>query len=187
MPCKAIIHAVGPRWRGGKANEEGVISKAVHESLKLAESDSANYTSIAFPALGTGIFKVPQSVSACGMVAGVRKFFEENPDSTMRVVIMVYQQSDIAPFRSAIKKYSNVKPFALVEDLTVFEEDSESEAELELTPRKPHRPPPPQASPAATRVHSHVQETMNVNTKGNAAAHKLELQKGAVTDCKVWQ
>ena len=185
LPCKAIIHAVGPKWAEGRANEEGAISKAVQESLKLAESDSANYTSIAFPALGTGIFKIPLSVSARGMVAGVRKFFEDNPDSTMRVVIMVYQQSDIAPFSSAIKKYSNVKPFTLVEDLTVFEEDSGSETELVMTPQKPPRPPPPQASPAATRVHSNVQETMNTNSKENAAAHKLELQKGAVTDCKV--
>ena len=182
LPCKAIIHTVGPRWSGGQANEEGIISKAVHESLKLAESDSANYKSIAFPALGTGIFRVPLDVSARGMAAGVREFFEESPDSTLRVVIMLYTKNDVAPFVSAIKKYSDVKPFTRVEDTTFFNEDSRSEVEVD-TPRKPPRPPPPSASPAITRVDSDAQEA--VNTMGTSAADKLELHKGALMDYKV--
>lgn len=182
LPCKAIIHAVGPRWADGQANEEGIISKAIYESLNLAESDSANYRSIAFPALGTGIFRVPLDVSARGMVDGVRKFFEENPHSTLMVVIMLYEQSDIAPFQLAIKRFSDVKPFTQVEDMTSSEEDSRSVAEIN-TPRKPPRPPPPQASPAITQVHSDVQET--VNSMGTSAADMLEVQKGALTDYKV--
>uniref|UniRef100_A0A8C6Y5K6 Macro domain-containing protein n=1 Tax=Naja naja TaxID=35670 RepID=A0A8C6Y5K6_NAJNA len=58
LPCKQVIHAVGPRWTS--ANKENCIQllkKAVKESLKLAEK--FNHRSIAIPAISSGIFGFP--------------------------------------------------------------------------------------------------------------------------------
>ena len=207
LPCKAIIHTVGPKWAGGRANEEETIATAVHGSLHLlAETDSAHYRSIAFPALSTGIYGVPLGVSARGMLAGVRKFFDENANSTLRVVIMLYKEEDIEPFVSSIKYDLECQPFTVVKDTTFIH--SELTADISSS-RKSTRPPPTQASPstlprpsylkastaslpkppstlgspATPKIHSERQAvgfTMEIS-----AADKLELQKGALTDYKV--
>ena len=195
LPCKAIIHTVGPKWAGGRANEEETIAKAVHGSLHLlAETDSAHYKSIAFPALSTGIYGVPLDVSARGMLAGVRKFFDNNPNSTLRVVIMLYKEEDIEPFVSSIKNDLDVQPFTKGEDGTLFEEDFK--AKLSVAPSiKPQRPPRPQASPSIPPRPSLPQaspgtvqmqsEQVVQSVMDASAADKLEVRKGTLTDYKV--
>jgi O-acetyl-ADP-ribose deacetylase (regulator of RNase III) len=55
LPCKYIIHAVGPVW--GEGEEEGKLSTTIRSSLELAEK--LGVESIAFPAISTGIFGFP--------------------------------------------------------------------------------------------------------------------------------
>ncbi|QDU93323.1 macro domain-containing protein [Lignipirellula cremea] len=57
LPCKYVIHAVGPIWRGGHYGEPDQLRSAYQESLRLA----ARYErrSIAFPALSTGVYGYP--------------------------------------------------------------------------------------------------------------------------------
>ena len=207
LPCKAIIHTVGPKWAGGRANEEKTIAKAVHGSLHLlAETDSGRYKSIAFPALSTGIYGVPLDVSARGMLAGVRKFFGENLHSTLSVVIMLYKEEDIEPFVSSIWNELECQPFTIVKDTTFIY--SELTANV-ASSRKSTRPPPTQASPSTLPRPSHLKastaplpkppstqwspttpkthsERQAVGfTMETSAADKLELEKGALTDYKV--
>ena len=94
LPCRAIVHAVGPRWNGGMDNEQWWIRKTVHTSLQEAR----NYATVAFPAMGTGVFRVPAHVSAQGMLDGIVAFAKENPSSIEKVTIMLYQEEHIDPF-----------------------------------------------------------------------------------------
>ncbi len=55
LPCRYVIHAVGPVW--GEGGEEQKLGSAVFGSLELAEK--LDLRSIAFPAISTGIFGVP--------------------------------------------------------------------------------------------------------------------------------
>jgi len=60
LPCKAIIHVVGPRNGEGKENEK--LAKAINSVLKLAQQN--NFRSISIPAISTGIFGFPKDKCA---------------------------------------------------------------------------------------------------------------------------
>ena len=100
LPCKSIVHAVGPRWRGGKNKEPTLLSKAVYSSLRRTEEN--RFQSISFPAISSGIFGVPVDVCAKAIFDGVCNFFKDS-NYQMRVVIMLYEDKQIKEFISAAK------------------------------------------------------------------------------------
>ncbi|VXB47048.1 conserved hypothetical protein [Burkholderia sp. 8Y] len=57
LPAKHVIHAVGPRWSGGKRNEAQLLANCYRRSLELAAE--ARCASIAFPAISCGIYRFP--------------------------------------------------------------------------------------------------------------------------------
>lgn len=57
LPATWVIHAVGPVWRGGAAGEPDLLAGCYRSSLALAERQGVR--SIAFPAIGAGIFGYP--------------------------------------------------------------------------------------------------------------------------------
>ncbi len=46
FPAKAVVHTVGPVWRGGEQNEDQLLQDAYLNSLRLVAANS--YTSVAF-------------------------------------------------------------------------------------------------------------------------------------------
>ncbi|MGC8916933.1 MAG: macro domain-containing protein [Thermoanaerobaculum sp.] len=56
LPCRWVIHAVGPVW--GEGNEEAKLRSAVRQALVRAEE--LNATRVALPAISTGIFGYPK-------------------------------------------------------------------------------------------------------------------------------
>ena len=57
LPARWIVHTVGPVWHGGDAGEPELLASAYRRSLEVAGELGA--TSIAFPAISTGIFGYP--------------------------------------------------------------------------------------------------------------------------------
>lgn len=57
LRCKYIIHAVGPRWNGGRSEEEWHLSNCIENCF--AELMKLGKTSIAIPPISTGIFGFP--------------------------------------------------------------------------------------------------------------------------------
>lgn len=62
LPAKAVIHTVGPVWRGGEHNEARLLEDAYRNSLQLARDN--DFHSIAFPAISTGIYGYPKAAAA---------------------------------------------------------------------------------------------------------------------------
>lgn len=82
LEFKGVIHAVGPRM--GDGDEEEKLTQAVANALLRAHE--RGWTSISFPAISSGIFMVPMDVCARAYLSGVRRHFEEQPDSSLREV-----------------------------------------------------------------------------------------------------
>lgn len=99
LPCKAIIHAVGPRWRQGKLNEESSLYLTVFKCLQTASA--ADYGSIALPAISTGIFSVPENICAKVSLKAVRDFCVSCPESTLHTIrFVMYGVSELKEFCS---------------------------------------------------------------------------------------
>ena len=62
LPARFVLHAVGPRWRGGGAGEPEALASCYAESVRLARE--AGLRSIAFPAISTGIYGYPAERAA---------------------------------------------------------------------------------------------------------------------------
>lgn len=70
LPCRWVIHAVGPIWRGGGEGEGEQLASAYRASLALAREVGAG--SVAFPAISTGIYGYPLEAATAVAVATVR-------------------------------------------------------------------------------------------------------------------
>jgi O-acetyl-ADP-ribose deacetylase (regulator of RNase III) len=62
LPARHVIHAVGPVWQGGEANEAGLLASCYRNSILLAEQHELE--SIAFPAISCGIYGYPVDQAA---------------------------------------------------------------------------------------------------------------------------
>ena len=72
LPAKYVIHAVGPVWQDGNADEDRLLASCYRKCLEIA--DQLNVKSIAFPAISTGIYGFPKQRAAKIAVNEVRNY-----------------------------------------------------------------------------------------------------------------
>lgn len=87
LPSRYVIHAVGPIWEGGAANEEALLASAYLRSLQLAAGERC--LSIAFPAISTGAYGYPQEEGARVALRASDHYLRTNPTSSLRRVVFV--------------------------------------------------------------------------------------------------
>lgn len=87
LPAKYVIHAVGPRWRGGTSGERGRLASCYRRSLEIARGHQIE--SIAFPAISTGIYGYPLREAADVAVATVAGELEAH-DLPRKVILCTY-------------------------------------------------------------------------------------------------
>jgi O-acetyl-ADP-ribose deacetylase (regulator of RNase III) len=101
LPCKYVIHAVGPIW--GEGGEEAKLAAAITGSLETG--DALKLHSIAFPAISTGIFGFPKELAASIFMDSIPAYFSGKPVTSLQVVkIVLYDASTLAAFMSAFQK-----------------------------------------------------------------------------------
>ena len=68
LPCKKVIHTVGPVYRDGKHNEEELLRSCYIKSIELAEKyrieNDLDEITIAFPCISTGVYGYPKKDAA---------------------------------------------------------------------------------------------------------------------------
>ena len=93
LPCKWVIHTVGPRWRGGKSGEADVLASCYRESLRLAVKRGAR--SVAFPSISTGVFGYPVDEAAQVAVKTVRDFVDAHPGELDQVKWVLFDDKTL--------------------------------------------------------------------------------------------
>ncbi len=63
LPAKFVIHTVGPIWRGGSHGEPALLRQAYRSVLAIAV-EHAEISTIAFPAISTGVYGYPRAEAA---------------------------------------------------------------------------------------------------------------------------
>ena len=104
LPCRKVIHAVGPRWMGGGQNEETILYFTIHKVLTLADKESLE--SIALPAISCGVFGVPEDICARSTLKSIRDFCQANANSNIHTIrCVLYDQTALHAFCEALKSY----------------------------------------------------------------------------------
>jgi O-acetyl-ADP-ribose deacetylase (regulator of RNase III) len=82
LPCKYVIHAVGPVY--GQGGEDEALAAAVAGALRLG--DQLGLASLALPAISTGIFGFPKARAARVTLSALLGYFAVNPSGSLRRV-----------------------------------------------------------------------------------------------------
>lgn len=88
LPCKYVIHTVGPKWKGGQNGEKELLESCYRESLKLAIAN--NCETIAFPLISSGVYGYPKDQALRVAVDVITQFLLEHD---MLVYIVVFDKS----------------------------------------------------------------------------------------------
>ena len=95
LPAKYVIHAVGPVW--GDGDEDNKLQAAVTGSLRVA--DELKCSSIALPAISTGIYGFPKDRAAGIIFSTIENFLKANSPSGLKTIkLVLYDQPTVEFF-----------------------------------------------------------------------------------------
>jgi len=100
LKARFIFHAVGPRWRGGMANEPEQLQSAYRTCLELAVKHDCQ--SIAFPSISTGTYGYPIQQAAPLAIQTVIEFIRETPTPLRLVRFCLFSDADLDVYLLAI-------------------------------------------------------------------------------------
>ena len=103
LPCKYVIHTVGPVWKGGFFGEEQKLQSCYKNSLELAKQNQCE--SIAFPLISSGAYRYPKDKALKVATDTISNFLLENE---MLVYIVVF---DKKAFSISKKLFNDIQQY----------------------------------------------------------------------------
>jgi len=100
LPCRHIIHTVGPIWRGGMNGEAEKLADCYRNSLQLAADHGIR--SIAFPSISTGVYSYPLDQAAEIAVRTVKEYVERHPHAMDAIVWVLFDGRTKAAYDKAM-------------------------------------------------------------------------------------
>lgn len=84
LPCRYVIHTVGPRWCGGAHGERELLAACYRSSLALALEHGC--ASVAFPLIASGVYGFPKDLALRTAIDAIGDFLLAH-DMTVYLVI----------------------------------------------------------------------------------------------------
>ena len=99
LAARHVIHTVGPVWRGGGHGEAELLARCYRNSLALAAE--RGLSSVAFPAISTGVYGYPVEEAAAAALGALRDaLLAGSPVSLVRCVL--FSAEDFEIYRRAL-------------------------------------------------------------------------------------
>lgn len=87
LPCRYVIHTVGPIWYGGQRGEREKLVSCYRTSLKLAWEKGC--ASVAFPLISAGVYGYPKEQALEVAVETIQAFLQEHD---MQVILVLFDR-----------------------------------------------------------------------------------------------
>ena len=94
LPCRWVIHTVGPVWQGGDAGEWDQLQSCYRSALELAESLGCE--SLAFPLIASGAYGTPKDLAAEAARQAIESFLWKHE---MTVYLVLYGEESLTASR----------------------------------------------------------------------------------------
>jgi O-acetyl-ADP-ribose deacetylase len=107
LPAKHVIHAVGRVWHGGDRGEDGQLASCYSRAIQLCQAN--NLTSVAFPAISTGVYRFTADRAARIAVSATVDALKTAP-TLRRVVFCCFSKESAALHEQALAGFG--KPCA---------------------------------------------------------------------------
>ena len=107
LPCKYVIHTVGPVWRDGNHGEPELLANCYRNSLRVAVDHGIR--TVAFPSIATGVYHFPVPLAAQIAVRTVREFLKEHPDKLDVVMWVLFDGHTEKIYQAEVAKDGNDK------------------------------------------------------------------------------
>ena len=92
LPCKYVIHTVGPIWRGGSEGEEALLAACYRNALAIARQQGCD--SVAFPLISAGVYGYPKDQALRVAATEIERFLQE---ADMMIYLVAYTRDAIVP------------------------------------------------------------------------------------------
>jgi O-acetyl-ADP-ribose deacetylase len=104
LPARHVIHAVGPVWHGGKEGEDGLLASCYRRALELCQANALS--SVAFPAISTGVYHFPADRAAGIAVTTTVNELAAAPD-VMRVIFCCFSEASARLHEAELAAYGS--------------------------------------------------------------------------------
>jgi O-acetyl-ADP-ribose deacetylase (regulator of RNase III) len=99
LPCRHVVHAVGPVWHGGSRNEAETLAGAYRASIALAAENGVRV--LALPSISTGVYGYPVDQAAAVALGVAREaLLAGTPVAVLRWVL--FSAADLQTYERAL-------------------------------------------------------------------------------------
>ncbi len=102
LPCKWVIHTVGPIYKDGNHDESDILSNCYKNSLKLALIN--NIKTIAFPCISTGVYGYPFKDACKTAYSTILKFLKFDK-CIEKVILVCFNENDFNEYKKVIDNF----------------------------------------------------------------------------------
>ncbi len=99
LPCKGVIHTVGPVYSGDTKKMRRLLADAYRNSLEIAAEKQ--FISLAFPAISTGVYGYPKDIAADVAFSTIVEFLSKN-EYPEQVYLVFFSVNDRKIFLDAV-------------------------------------------------------------------------------------